>query len=71
MNAPASLRSKLNVSMLRTPVRLHAGPHSAATATHEEVDGAWLTVRFLSAIGPATQAEMPASQALLDRASPV
>jgi hypothetical protein len=32
---------------------------------------AWLTIRFLMAIGPATQAEMPASQALLDRAGPV
>ena len=71
MNAPASLRSKLNVAMLRPPVRLHAGPHSAATATHEEADVAWLTIRFLMAIGPATQAGMPASQALLDRTSPV
>jgi stearoyl-CoA desaturase (delta-9 desaturase) len=46
----------------------HADPHSARHG-HKwwEVDVAWLTIRFLMAIGLATQVRMPASQALMDR----
>jgi fatty-acid desaturase len=49
----------------------HADPHSARHGhTWWEIDVAWLTIRCLMAIGLATQVKMPASQALLDRASP-
>jgi fatty-acid desaturase len=49
----------------------HADPHSARHGhAWWEIDVAWLTIRCLMAIGLATQVKMPASQALLDRASP-
>jgi fatty-acid desaturase len=46
----------------------HADPHSARHG-HKwwEFDVAWLTIRFLMAVGLATQVRMPASQALMDR----
>jgi fatty-acid desaturase len=48
----------------------HADPHSARHG-HKwwEIDVAWLTIRFLMAIGLATRVRMPASQALAGRGS--
>jgi hypothetical protein len=51
-------------ALLRAPAGLRLEPTMAGG------DVAWLTIRFLMAIGPATRVKMPAWQALSDRASP-